>query len=392
LGCAAKLCVVYLISRLAQFFLKKDLWLICERFDEARDNGYHFFRYLRLQQADLPAYYVISPQSPDYSKVGFLGNVIEWGSIRHYLHWCLASCVISAHAGRCAPEKHLSWRLLKRGLLSQKSVFLQHGITLNFAEFMFRTEASHDLICSAVKREQEFLVERVGHPEEVVKLTGFCRFDSLHEPCSVERYILLMPTWRKWFRGLTDKHGNDGATHIFRQSDYFKTFDAFLCSPELGLLLKQNDYRLIFYPHYEMQGFLDNFSGFGPHISVADRHSKDVQKLLKEAAVLVTDFSSVSFDFAYMEKPIVYLLPDEERYYSEHFQRGYFDFDRDGFGPATRDPESAVIEVAKVVNRGCTMDELYSSRVSAFFNVRDSKNCERTFHAIQQLLLTTSAE
>ena len=49
---------------------------------------------------------------------------------------------------------------------------------------------------------------------------------------------------------------------------------------------------------------------------------------------MLTDYSSVAFDFAYLRKPIVYAHFDKEAFFSgEHsYTAGYFDYERDGFG------------------------------------------------------------
>ena len=365
----------------------RGLWVICERPDEARDNGYQLFKYVRTHHPEVPIYYLISADAPDYDRVARLGQVIHWGSYRHYLYWCLAECVISAHAGKCAPESHFSWRTSRAGIVSHKSVFLNHGITaINCPEFVRRSEASHHMFNAAAPAEQEYLTEVAGHEPGVVQLLGLCRFDALHEPVEVRRQVLLMPTWRRWFRGLVEEHGHEEATHIFRKSEYFKAYHAILQSDRLHRALEEEHYELIFYPHYGVQEYLGAFGPTHERITIADRQHYDVQQLLKESAVLITDFSSVSFDFAYMGKPLVYVLPDEERYFSDHFQRGYFDFDRDGFGPVTRDPETAVVALETILRRGAAQEPLYQERVEAFFPLRDDQNCERTFAAIREVV------
>jgi len=146
--------------------------------------------------------------------------------------------------------------------------------------------------------------------------------------------------------------------------------------------LEDPGWRLVFYPHYGTQPFLHLFEGLPDCIVLANRHEFDVQQLLKESKVLVTDFSSVSFDFAYMRKPVVYLLPDEEEYFGGHFQRGYFDFDEDGFGPVSRDPGTAAHSTVDLIRSSGTMPESYRRRVDGFFAHTDPRNCQRTLDAV----------
>jgi hypothetical protein len=384
----AKFGVALIAARVLQMTSRSaGIWLICERPDEARDNGYHLFRHIRTRHPEVHAFYVIAPTSPDRDRVTVLGHVIRWGSFRHYLYWCLAECVISAHAGKCAPEPHLSWRLSRARLVSHRSVLLQHGVIANSCpEFMLRSQAAHDLISATALPEQTFLTAVAGHEEGVVRILGLCRFDALHEPVERRRDVLLMPTWRRWFRGLSEKYGQEKATRLFRESEYFRTYDALLQSDRLHRVLEDVGYRLIFYPHYGVQEYLEAFGETHERVILADRRRYDVQRLLKESAVLVTDYSSVSFDFAYMGKPLIYIQPDAERYFTDHFQRGYFDYNRDGFGPVTHDPEAAVDVLGALLTRGAAQDPMYRRRVEAFFALQDDQNCKRTFAAIQEML------
>lgn len=365
----------------------KKIWLISERPDEARDNGYHFFKYLRTKYPDISAYYVIDRESNDLANIAMFDNVITWGSFKHYQYWCMADCLVSAHVGKCSPEKKISGPLLKIGFISPVTVFLQHGVTaINCAEFMLRKHAHYDLLCAAAAPERRFLIDYAEHPEDVVALLGFCRFDALHNLPPVKRQILLMPTWRRWFRDLITDNGKETAMQVFKDSDYFRAFNDLLHSRGLANLLEEKGYQLVFYPHHGTQEYLEAFGRVNERIIIADRYRYDVQQLLKESAVLITDFSSVSFDFAYMGKPIVYYLPDEERYFDEHFQRGFFDFERDGFGPAVRDEEAVIERLQVILENESVMADSYKRRVDTFFPLQDSNNCERTFNAIHDLV------
>lgn len=369
------------------------MWLICERPDEARDNGWHFFQYIRTCHPEVEVYYLITDDAVDRNRVDNLGQVIPWGSLRHFLFWCVAEWVISAHPGECAPDPNWSWRAKRLGLVTHRSAYLKHGVIgINCPDYIRSDHFRPDLVAAAGAPERDFLQSVTQRGGETVQLLGLCRFDVLHEPVEVRRQVLLMPTWRRWFKGLVEKHGREEAMRLFRESEYFMAYHGLLQSERLHRVLEDEDYELVFYPHYGVQEYLEAFGKTHERITIADRRQYDVQQLLKESAVLVTDFSSVSFDFAYMGKPLVYILPDEERYFSDHFQRGYFDFDRDGFGPVTRDPEAAVDALAEILKRGAVQEPVYHERVEAFFPLRDNRNCERTFEAIQEIVARKRAK
>lgn len=84
--------------------------------------------------------------------------------------------------------------------------------------------------------------------------------------------------------------------------DYYRYWDALLKDERLIRYIEENDLQIIFYPHREMHRFLKYFHVDHPKITVASWPEYDVQTLLKESAVLVTDFSSVAMGLCLHEK------------------------------------------------------------------------------------------
>ena len=58
------------------------VWIITERPDQARDNGYCFFKYLKEYHPEQPTYYIIDRKSKDYRKVAPFGSIIQFDSSR----------------------------------------------------------------------------------------------------------------------------------------------------------------------------------------------------------------------------------------------------------------------------------------------------------------------
>ena len=53
----------------------RELWLVCERGNDARDNGYWFYRYLKEKHPEINARYVIEADSADRAKIEALGGM-----------------------------------------------------------------------------------------------------------------------------------------------------------------------------------------------------------------------------------------------------------------------------------------------------------------------------
>ena len=65
---------------------RRDLWLLCDTENECRDNGFWLYKYLRENTSE-DAVYAINRKSPDYARVKDLGQVIQYGSFRHWIYY-----------------------------------------------------------------------------------------------------------------------------------------------------------------------------------------------------------------------------------------------------------------------------------------------------------------
>ena len=117
----------------------------------------------------------------------------------------------------------------------------------------------------------------------------------------------------------------------FVSTDYYQHWNAVLNSEKIDKILKENNLELIFYPHRNMQKYIEEFKTNSENITIADWKQYDVQGLLKESALLITDLSSIFMDFGYMRKPMIYYQFDMEKFRKGQYQQGYFEYKRDGF-------------------------------------------------------------
>lgn len=377
---------IILASIIAKIIYKKkkyrNIWLIAERSNEARDNGYHLFKYIRENFPNMNVYYVIEKNCYDFGKVEVLGNVIEYRSWKHYFYYAMCSKLVSTHLYESSPEPRWCTQVRKILPVNQKICFLQHGVTKDYIEGLSANKAEIDLFVSGALPEYEFITSDFGHINEKVQYLGFPRFDMLHE-LKTENYILLMPTFRKWlqFEGIKigEKEEKD-----FLKSNYYRRYQSLLNNKELYKMLKENNSKLIFYPHFEVQKFIHLFQE-NDQVVIADKEHYDVQQLLINSKVLITDFSSVYFDFAYMKKPLSYYHFDYNQYREGHYSKGYFDYELDGFGPVIKDEDELVNWIINTYEKNCTLEDKYSDRISAFFPLYDKNNTKRNFEAINNL-------
>lgn len=371
---------IYFISAMIVKKKSGNIWLISERGTDARDNGYFFYEWLVKNHPEIEVWYVIDKNSSDYYKFKNKKNIVQVNSFFHFKLFVSATVRISTHAwGGDIPIPDYFKGSLFSKILNKKSVFLQHGITKDFLPGLQYPIIKPDLFICSAEPEYRYIKNKFGHPNGVVQYTGFARFDNLYSYIE-KKQILIMPTFRKWLQGITKEE--------FLESEYFQKWNALLNNEYLKLILEKNKLKLIFYPHYEIQKYIECFNCSNNYIEIADFAHYDVQNLLKESKLLITDFSSVFFDFAYMKKPTIYYQFDRNKYINQHydFTKGYFDYDSMGFGKVTFEESKLLKIIEECIKDNFLLNDKYIDQVCKFFTIRDSCNCERIFQAIQNIL------
>lgn len=370
-----------------QRLYRMDIWLVQEKHTEARDNGYHLFKYLRTVHPEIKAFYSITRNSADRRKVEPYGNIIDADTIKHYVYYLSAKYSIGSQKwGACPYPTDWVNRFHFLCRKDQKIIFLQHGITKDAVPGLDFYRTNFDLFICAGKPEYQHILQNLHYPESNAKLVGFCRFDNLNID-KKGKQILIMPTFRQWLAA-EDREKDATAEECtkFMQSDFYANYAGLLLDLALLETARKNHYWIVFYLHYSLQSFTKTFAKYGNDVvTIADRQHYDVQQLMLESAVMVTDFSSVFFDFAYMKKPEIFFQFDEDAYRAKHYSEGYFDYRRDGFGPVYTDCEDVVRYLTELMENGCEMEQTYQDKVDAFFAFRDHSNCERNYEAIKAL-------
>jgi len=357
----------YCIGFLLSMFSSKKHWVLLERGADARDNGYFFYKYIKDKHPEQKVYYLIDRRSADYPKVR--EDAVQIGSLKSYYLLASAKKLVSSHYASGLPI--MSPKLFRLLGLHKKCYFLQHGITHNALPMLYGKVAPMQLFVCGAKPEYEFVKDTFGHKEGVVQYTGFARFDNLHDVVT-KRQVLVMPTWRMYVTNEQE----------FLQSDYFKYWQDFLKNPKLVEALECNEMDMIFYVHYGMQPYAQHFVSPSDRITIARFNDYDVQTLLKESAVLITDYSSVFFDFAYMRKPVVYYQFDEDAFFGQHYQHGYFSYRNMGFGDVCVRTEEVVDSLLMIIDNDLQLNERYAGRIDGFFPLYDRNNCQRIYKYI----------
>lgn len=362
---------------------RRDLWLICDNGIEASDNGFWLFKYICEEHPEQDCVYAVYKTSVDYDKVKNTGRVVQYGSFRHWILYLTARVNISSQkSGK--PNFAVCYLLEVYGILKNNRVFLQHGVILTDIDFLYYKNTKMSMFVTSTYREWEYVDSVYGYPKGAVQLLGLARFDRLHNFNTVANQILIMPTWRDWLGTNALSKNIEQDKKKFCESDYYKNWSRIINSERLEEICQRYGCTVMFFPHRDTQRFIDCFKSDNPYLTVCSYPDYNVQELLKSSAFMVTDYSSVQIDFAYMKKPLAYFQFDYEHFCQAHYQKGYFDYDIDGFGPVFKDENGLMDYIEKMAEKSFVNDEKYLKRHKEFFTLYDTDNCKRNYEAIKE--------
>ena len=365
-------------------FYKKKIWLTMDKIFKAGDNGEYFYRYVKAHNpGDVKIYYVVAQDSPDYKRLkGEYDTIVKFNSLKHKMLALHTDLMLATHVDtmNCNGYYHATQKYFK-DLYNARVVCLAHGLTIQrIAQYQNRVFDNTVLYFFASKYE----VKNVSHEiydyydKRALCLTGHARYDGLVS--NDQKIILITPTWR---RSVTTGKAKKGSTYShsssFAHSDYFKIYNGLINDKELIATAKEQGYRIVYLLHPAMSNQLEDFEKSDGVDIVAATSDISYEKILTESSLMVTDYSGVQFDFAYMKKPLVYYHPDV---LPPQYEAGGLEYETMGFGPICRNHEQIVSTLCSYMKKQCVMEDMYKQRVDDFFEYSDHNNCERIFKEV----------
>lgn len=374
--------IAYIVSRVVKIYWKisnKKNWIISEDGKSASDNGYCMFKFIREKYPNKRVYYIIDRKSEELNKVKQYGNIIYFRSFKHWIYYLACEKILITDKVS-SPSLPIFYVLESKGFLKNKRIFLQHGITINDVKPLHYKNSRFALFICGAETEYKYVLENFGFKEASVKYTGFARFDNLNENApNIKNQIIIMPTWRKWI--CTNINNEDE----FMKTQFFKQYQSLLKNKKLIEYINKNKIGVYFYLHRNMQKFVDCFESDSSNIHIIKRYDIDIQKLIKESSLMITDYSSVSMDFAYLKKPVFYYQFDCEEFRDKHLKESYFSYKDHGFGEVISNENELVEEVIKVAKRDFKMEKKFKERINSFFVLNDNNNCERIYREVENV-------
>ncbi len=367
-------------------------WVLMDRTHDADDSGEHLFCYLRASQPGTNAWFVIEKDTPDYRRLraDFRRRVVAYGSVRWKLLMANAEHLISSHADAAIVRPAELRAVMPEP--RRRFTFLNHGVIKDDLSGWLNAQDIEIFVTSTTGEYESVCGDGTAylHTRKEAQLTGMPRFDRVREagsrfPPAERDLILIAPTWRSWLVAQAAP-GSQRRVLVpgFAETDFARQWRAVLRSEELAELAQRTGLQVATLLHPNLAAVSDELD-LPAHVTSFGFEGTEVRELFARARVLVTDYSSMAFNAAYIDRPVVYFQFDHaEMFGGAHVgRRGYFDYARDGYGPVTFDPASAVGAVREIVERGPDPAEEYRRRIAEAFPQRDGRCSERVYAAIR---------
>lgn len=361
-------------------------WIFMDRDNQADDNAEHLYRYIMRHRSDIDAYFVLNCDSHDWFRLSSEGfKMLAFGSKEHEAALESCSRVISSHAAQFATDYFKDKRML-----SKKFIFLQHGVIHNDQSALFKPDWKRfDLFLTSAHGEYESIggeFSTYKFTKKEVKLTGLPRHDALIKSnISREKMILIMPTWRPSLLGKVISGTERELLPDFSDSQYAKAWMGIINDETLREKARLAGYKIVFFPHANIQPYLKEFN-VPDDVEILDHAFGSIQELFLKASMMITDYSSVAFEMAYLLKPVCYYQFDEEDFFTKgHYNKGYFDYRENGFGPVYNDKNRVIDYILNNIEQDCQPGPEYIDKVNAFFPYRDGNCCQRVLEEIEAL-------
>jgi glycosyltransferase involved in cell wall biosynthesis len=381
--------VQWLASTLAVRARYGRAWVFIDRDTEAHDNAEALFRHVAARHGSVNSWFVVDKNSRDYRRLRREGlRVVPHRGLRHILLLLNAEHLISSQVDHYVVQP-LDRRLF--GPSRWKFTFLQHGVIKDDLSYWLDGKPIARFLTSSPDEHASIVADGTPYrfSDKEVRMTGLPRHDRLialaaQTPVAARDLVVCMPTWRASLMDETGRVGNRRRLHPgFSESAYAVNWSGLLSDPTLATRLGQLGLELVMMPHPNLEGLVGtDFAGNARMFTYADH---DFAEVLARARVVVTDYSSNAIEAAIANRPVLYFQFDREEFAAGHaYRAGYFDYERDGFGPVATNLGDASRMLVELARAGEPQDP-YASRALRALPLRDGESCERAYQSIVDL-------
>lgn len=286
---------------------KDNIWLFGAQGGHSySDNSKYFFEWMLNNHKEEECYWVTKDKDTYRQLLSQDIPVLYFYDIRNMLLLAKAKYVVCTHS-------HIGNDVYKFVSKSKTLITLWHGIPLKkMGRIPKRKYRNHmgmksqpDLFLVTSSNDAELFSDLYEIDRDKFFVASYPRVSNLISIAENKKLVLYAPTFRD---GMNQDYYDK---HVFPTKEELQVLNETLIKFDYQLFIKMHPYVQAKFPS------LDEFSNINL-VSAFD----DVQRYLAQAKVLITDYSSIYFDYLNLDKEIIFFIPDYD-WYSKKSNRGF---------------------------------------------------------------------
>lgn len=367
------------------YFRNKRIWLTYDKLYKGGDCGEYFYKYMIAQKDGIISDYTINKDCEDAKRLRKEGyKPLHFGTMKNILHYLNAEVIFATHGGTHSfnglPNSYVKY---VSDLIHSDVTCIQHGLSVQ------QLAQELNMLYNNTKRyycASKYEIKNLEHPiygyedKSVFKLTGIPRYDGLVS--DDKKQILITPTWRAYI-SMPPVMGQSRPYYPeFKHTNYYKIYYKLLTDEKLIETARKTGYKLTYLLHPIISSQIVDYPDIDG-VEIIPATTVNYEKILTESSLMLTDYSGVQFDFAYMRKPVVYYHPPK---LPPHYKEGGFFYDSMGFGEICTEHQQMVDCLCEYMENNCEMKPFYKDRADDFFAYSDHDTCKRIYDDITEYM------
>ena len=270
---------------------------------------------------------------------------------------------------------HGAGGLKKVGIKDYKNSINIKNKFIHYFYKLMKKDDTYYIVNSAYEGECRKLA--FGAKNEQLIISGSPRLDALFN--DIKGADLFMEDDFKNIKQLKT-NGKKLIVYMPTFRDTGKNISSWLLSEKLKSFLKRNNIVIICKLHQNDSNNID----FSSEEFYKVANISDIYPILKYTDALITDYSSVYFDYLLLDKPIIYYIPDIDEY-TEKCRGFYRPYKTLTAGVYTKTEDELLAALKNVIDGIDNYKEKRKELRDEMFVYQDGNNCQRVLEFIQSL-------
>ncbi|MDG2794214.1 CDP-glycerol glycerophosphotransferase family protein, partial [Vibrio parahaemolyticus] len=129
--------------------------------------------------------------------------------------------------------------------------------------------------------------------------------------------------------------------------------------------------------------YMSEFASLNERIKVVKLGEESVKELIQKSSLMITDYSSVVFDFNYLKKPTIFYQFDVNAYLKH--RGSYVDLNKDLVGDMAYTKEEVIKHISEYVQNDFKYKSKYLIKSKKYYDYHDEKNFDRIYKEIKKI-------